>query len=215
MEDAFRTPVGDTNAVLVSQKSRTGSRVKFGPSQAVCFDSGTPVVGGLEPLPSADVQFPSDMPEEAEEETSLVEETKANAACLAAWDDVVLSDDDDGDDDDGDDDDNDGSFIIAQPVRLGRRSSTYFSPSAKSLLDEPDPSSLRADSSSDDDFEDDDDPMTASLDPSVDNLLLSSLQVNSPTMEEASRLSSPTVGISVRSHQGEMNSCSTVNQFIF
>eukprot|EP00977_Amphora_coffeiformis_P012299 scaffold3040_cov152-Amphora_coffeaeformis.AAC.2 len=190
-EDAFCTPVGDANTHhLVSQKARTSSRVKFGPSQAVCFDGGTPVAGGLEPLPAADVQFPSDMPEEPEEETNLVEETKANAACLAAWDDVVLSDDDD-------DDDIDGSFVIAQPVRLGRRSSTFFSPSAKSLLDEPDPSSLRADSSSsEEDEDDDDDPMTTSLDPSVDCLLLSSLQVNSPTMEEAPRLGSPTTGIS-------------------
>ena len=198
-----------------SSTSSTSNRVvQFGPSQAVWFDRGTPVAGGLEPMPEAATLFPLDdappleYADNEEDEAAILAETKANAACLAAWDAMMVvtgEDNDDennntkkkkkhnknnGDDDDTDDDDDD-TFVIAQPVRLQRRSSTLFSPSAKSLLlDDPSDETLsnsddddnddRSDAAAGDYYDDDDDQLPPEA------FLLSSLHVNSPTMEQKS-----------------------------
>ena len=197
-----------------SSTSSTSNRVvQFGPSQAVWFDRGTPVAGGLEPMPEAATLFPLDdappleYADNEEDEAAILAETKANAACLAAWDAMMITgeDNDDennntkkkkkhnknnGDDDDTDDDDDD-TFVIAQPVRLQRRSSTLFSPSAKSLLlDDPSDETLsnsddddnddRSDAAAGDYYDDDDDQLPPEA------FLLSSLHVNSPTMEQKS-----------------------------
>lgn len=167
--------------------SRSDRVVQFGPSQAVSFVAGTPVEGGLEPLPGAAVQFPTDGDSSVdEEELANLEETKANAARLAEWDDMVDTSSD------GDEDDDDDAFVLSTR-RPARRSSTYFSPHPKSLLEEL-PDAGNDDDDNDGDAEDGDPPNNEqggtmmneseqANDP-VEKLVLSALQVNSPTLHD-------------------------------
>lgn len=188
--------------------TRSNRVVQFGPSQAVSFQAGTPVEGGLEPLPEADVRFPTDSDSSVDEdELAALEETKANAACLAEWEQMI--------DVGGDGEDEDDTFVLStRPT--GRRSSTLFSPHVKSLLDEPDARSDEADDDNeDDDNKDEPDEQPVTLEPEhvndpVEKLVLSALQVNSPTLGSGgddldkskgeSMSASPVYTISVRTY---------------
>ena len=182
---SYFTPQPPSTLLMMDHLPPTATRsnrvVQFGPSQAVSFQAGTPVEGGLEPLPEADVQFPTDSDSFIldEEEQAALEETKANAACLAEWEGMI---------DIGDDEDKDDTFVLSTR-RPGRRSSTFFSPNPKSLLDEPDTRTEEDDEDEDDDDKNDGEPDEQHVmhapehvnDP-VEKLVLSALQVNSPTL---------------------------------
>ena len=144
-QPAMSSTQSTSNTTHNNDKDSRQRHVKFGPAQTVSFEDCTPVTGGLHPLRI--VTLPTDPPVDPPEQVAALQETKANAAQLAEWDTWG-----------GGDADDDDTFVIAQPLsgsfdfepqenmdnvadchplRSYRRRSRCFSPTAKSLLDEP------------------------------------------------------------------------------
>jgi hypothetical protein len=125
--------------------------VQFGSTTAVEYKSDDPVAKSLTPMPNeqAAALYPIDGSRTSAAEESLIQETKDNAAVLAAWD--VDDDDDENDNSNNkkapsmfvvgndDDDDMDRPYCVAtRPLHRPRRSSAFFSPAegSRNLLGE-------------------------------------------------------------------------------
>lgn len=125
--------------------------VQFGSTTAVEYKSDDPVAKSLTPMPNeqAAALYPIDGSRTSAAEESLIQETKDNAALLAAWD--VDDDDDENDNSNnkktpsmfvvGNDDDDDMDrpyFVATRPLHRPRRSSAFFSPAegSRNLLGE-------------------------------------------------------------------------------
>jgi hypothetical protein len=127
--------------------------VQFGSTTAVEYKSDDPVAQSLTPMPNdqAAALYPIDGPRTTAAEETLIQETKVNAALLAAWD-VDDSDDDENDNNirqtasmmfavgNSNDDDTDRPYFVAtRPLHhRPRRSSAFFSPAegSRNLLGE-------------------------------------------------------------------------------
>jgi hypothetical protein len=130
--------------------------VQFGSTTAVEYKSDDPVAQSLTPMPNdqAAALYPIDGPRTTAAEETLIQETKDNAALLAAWDvdDSDIDDDDENDNNNnqwsasmfalgntGDDDSDRPYFVATRPLHpRPRRSSAYFSPAegSRNLLGE-------------------------------------------------------------------------------